>query len=180
MAEDQDWRGNVGGMNWERAERFLGGNALARVACLDDEGNPYVVPLWYTWDGEGFFLVVRERARVAQYMKKNPKVSLVVDEAAVDDERGEYILPKVFCQGRAEIIEEPNVGGKWVGIAEGMSVRYLGPDGPTYLVPTLTQPRWLIKIMPERIKTWEGVGWGKQYWVESEGNPTYKEVHGLD
>ena len=180
MAEDQSWRGNVGGMEWERAERFLSGNAFARVACLDDDGNPYVVPLWYSWDGEGFFLVVRERSRIARYMKERPNVSLVIDEASVDDERGQFTLPKVFCQGRAQIVEEPNTGGQWVGIAEEMSVRYLGPDGPTYLVPTLTQPRWLIKIIPERIKTWEGVGWGKQYWVESEGTPTYEEVHGID
>jgi len=113
-------------------------------------------------------------------MKNNPNVSLVVDEMEVDDERGQFTLPKVFCQGQAEIVEEANVGGAWVQVAEEMSVRYLGPDGPTYLVPTLVQPRWLIKIVPEYIKTWEGVGWGKQYWVEAEGNPTYEEVHGLE
>ena len=111
MSEDQTWRGNVGGMEWERAERFLSGNAFARVACIDDEGNPYVVPLWYTWDGEGFLLVIRERARIARYMKNNPNVSLVVDEMEVDDERGQFTLPKVFCQGQAEIVEEANVGG---------------------------------------------------------------------
>jgi nitroimidazol reductase NimA-like FMN-containing flavoprotein (pyridoxamine 5'-phosphate oxidase superfamily) len=180
MSEDQTWRGNVGGMEWERAERFLTGNAFARVACIDGDGKPYVVPLWYTWDGEGFLLVIRERARIARYMKNNPNVSLVVDEMEVDDERGQFTLPKVFCQGRAEIVEEANVGGAWVKVAEEMSVRYLGPDGPTYLVPTLVQPRWLIKIVPEYIKTWEGVGWGKQYWVEAEGNPTYEQVHGLE
>ena len=31
--------------------------------------------------------------------------------------------------------------------------RYLGPDGPTYLVATLEQPRWLIKINPTNVTT---------------------------
>ncbi len=48
-------------------------------------------------------------------------------------------------------------------IAERMSVRYLGPNGPEYLTATLDQPRWLIKVTPERVVTWQGVDWAKKY-----------------
>ena len=41
-------------------------------------------------------------------------------------------MEKVLCEGVADLVEESVVDGKWVGIAEKMAVRYLGPDGPTY------------------------------------------------
>ena len=58
-----------------------------------------------------------------------------------------------------------------------MSYRYLGPNGPTYLVSTLQQPRWLIKMVPSEIKTWKGVGWARRYWVAESGGPSYEEAH---
>ena len=65
----------------------------------------------------------------------------------------------------------------WVAIGEKMAVRYLGPDGPTYLEPTLNQPRWLFRLHPEKLRSWQGVGWAKNYWIENTGGPTWKEVH---
>ena len=70
---------------------------------------------------------------------------------------------KVIAQCRAEIVEEPNVGGAWVPIAERMSVRYLGENGPKYLEPTLTAPRWLIALRPVRMWTWQGNDWHSRY-----------------
>jgi hypothetical protein len=60
-----------------------------------------------------------------------------------------------------------------------MSIRYVGPDGPTYLVSTLEQPRWLLRIVPTVVKTWQGVGWARRYWVQDAAGPTYDEAHGL-
>jgi hypothetical protein len=68
-----------------------------------------------------------------------------------------------MVKGKAEIVEEANVGGKWVEIATRMSVRYLGVNGPDYLAPTLPEPRWLIFVHPEKMITWQGVDWAKRY-----------------
>lgn len=178
MAED--WRGNIGGMSEERMHAFLAGDVNARVAVLDDDGRPYVLPLWYHWDGDAFWFVIRERSAIARYMAERPDVGLVIDSTSLHDEEHDrhFEMPKVFAQGKAEVVERPNVGGEWVDIAEQMAIRYLGPNGPSYLVPTLQQPRWLFKVVPDTIKTWEGVGWAKRYWVESEEGPSYEEVHG--
>ena len=63
--------------------------------------------------------------------------------------------------------------GRWVTIAEEMSLRYLGPNGPRYLEPTLTEPRWLFFIEPIETKSWQGVDWPAQYkhsdWGEAKG-----------
>jgi hypothetical protein len=29
------------------------------------------------------------------------------------------------------------------------------------------------------LKTWEGTGWAKRYWVETEKSVSYEEAHGL-
>ena len=107
---------------------------------------------------------------MGEHLKRDPRVSFTID---VPD-----TLEKVIGQGNAELVEEPNVGGQWVEVATRMSVRYLGPNGPTYLEPTLDQPRWLFKITPTWTQTWQGVGWARRYWVEG-GGTSYEEAHGL-
>ena len=49
--DDESWRGKIGGMSADEIDRFLNEPFLARVACLDDNDWPYVVPCWYQWDG---------------------------------------------------------------------------------------------------------------------------------
>jgi len=44
-----------------------------------------------------------------------------------------------------------------------MAVRFLGEHGPEYLVPTYDRPRYLIKIAPTKMLTWDGVEWAKKY-----------------
>ena len=84
---------------------------------------------------------------------------------------------KVLCEGTAELVEENVVEGRWVEIANNMAVRYLGPDGPTYLAPTMNQPRWLFRLNPTVFRTWQGVGWAKSYWVNNTGGPSWQEAH---
>ena len=69
----------------------------------------------------------------------------------------------MLLQGTAELLERPNVGGKWVEMANEMSYRYLGEHGPDYLVPTLNEPRWLFFVRPRKITTWQGVDWAQKY-----------------
>jgi nitroimidazol reductase NimA-like FMN-containing flavoprotein (pyridoxamine 5'-phosphate oxidase superfamily) len=182
MAEE--FRGKLGALDKEEMDQFLAGSALARLACLKPDGSPYVIPVWYQWDGSSFWFVGRQRSAWCEYIKKDGRVSIVIDsdhsgsDLPGTAEEGQKIeIPKVFVEGTAEVVEEPNIGGQWVQVAETMSYRYLGPDGPTYLVSTLHQPRWLIRLQPTRIKTWQGVGWSPKYWVEGTGGKTYSEVH---
>ena len=72
--------------------------------------------------------------------------------------------------GKAELIEEPNVGGHWVEIANEMSLRYLGENGPKYLVPTLNEPRWLFFVKPKKIYSWQGTDWAKPLQAQRMGN----------
>jgi hypothetical protein len=152
---DESWRGKVGPMQPEEMEAFLAGSNFARLATVDAEGWPYVVPAWHEWSEGRFWLVARKRSTWAGYLVAEPRCAITVDETG-----GQR---KVIAQCRAEAVEEPNVGGRWVEVARRMSVRYLGEHGPDYLEPTLGWPRWLFALEPVRMWTWQGNDWAPRY-----------------
>ena len=154
-ASSESWRGKVGQLDREELDSFLAEGRIARLACIDDEGWPYVVPCWQEWDGEGFWVIPRKKSAWAGYLRQEPRCAITVDEDGT--------LRKVIAQCTAKLIEEPNVGGRWVPIAERMSLRYLGENGPKYLEPTLDKPRWLFYLEPHRLWTWQGVDWARRY-----------------
>jgi hypothetical protein len=94
------------------------------------------------------------RTRPGQYIQKNRRVSLYIDDTTIYNNR-------VQVKGEATVLEEPNLGGRSVEIATRMSVRYLGEHGPQYVEPTLTEPRWLLFVKPLEIKN-GGCGLGNK------------------
>ena len=155
MSEDESWRGTVGKLGEDAVAVFLAEPKIARLACLDENGWPYVVPCWQEWDGDAFWVVPRERAAWGRYLEADPRCAITVDE--------EGAQRKVVAQCRAELVERPNVGGEWVAVAERMATRYLGENGPKYLEPTLDKPRWLYRLVPVALQTWQGQDWARRY-----------------
>jgi nitroimidazol reductase NimA-like FMN-containing flavoprotein (pyridoxamine 5'-phosphate oxidase superfamily) len=137
------------------AERdaFLQRGIVCRLGCLDDAGHPYVVPSWFEYADGGFYLVARARSAWARFLERDGRVSLCID--AENSER-------VRVRGTARLVEAPNVGGRWVAIAQRMVTRYMGERGAAYLAQTIDEPRWLFFVEPERITTWKG-GWAERY-----------------
>jgi len=160
-----DWRGRkLGGMSAAEIDAFLAGPWLARLACLKPDGWPYVVPVWYHWDGEAFWVVARKRSEWAHFMAADPRVSLVVDEP-------EPPIRKVICEGRAEVIEagvgpylENGEKSVWNRIGdEHTGPRYLGPRAQEYRGSVNVEPCWTFRIAPTRLTTWQGFGWHQRY-----------------
>ena len=44
---------------------------VARIATIDENGVPYVTPMWQEWDGEAFWIIPRERSAWVAHIKKN-------------------------------------------------------------------------------------------------------------
>ncbi|MGH2558743.1 MAG: pyridoxamine 5'-phosphate oxidase family protein [Thermomicrobiales bacterium] len=154
-ANDEGWRGKGGRMSQDEMEAFLATDVLCRLGCLDEKGWPYVIPVWFQYRDGGFYVIPRQRSAWATMLQHDERVYLTMDETGPQR--------KVLVKGQAELIEEPNIGGRWVEIAREMSYRYLGEHGPDYLVPTLNEPRWLFFVRPLKITTWQGVDWAKRY-----------------
>lgn len=133
---------------------FLAGPVICRLGCLDDDGWPYVVPVWTQHSDGGFYVVPRERSVWARYLERDGRVSLCLDER--DQHR------RVLVKGRAAVVEHPNVGGRWTPILLEMAERYWGERGVEYHAKTLGEPRWLFFIEPVSITSWQGT-WAQRY-----------------
>lgn len=148
----------------DRLGRFLQGRLLARVALVTGEGQPYVVPVWYHWDGQALWFVGRERSEWCQIVDRSPVMAAVVDaegDYVVEGER--FFTPRATFRGVARVVERPGEGTAWVPVARAMAERYRGQAGLDYLGTTLTEGRWLIRLDDPRVTSWEGGGWAARY-----------------
>lgn len=142
-------------MTDEERAAFLAQPIICRLGCLDDDGYPYVVPTWFAYADEGFYLVPRERSEWARYLARDGRCSLCIDAS-------ELPYRRVLVRGRATVIETPNVGGRWFAIGARMAEHYRGAEGLDYIERTKDEPRWLFFVHPEQITSTTG-GWAKRY-----------------
>ena len=141
-------------MTQSQIDDLLHSNTICRLACVDEEGAPYVVPCWFTYADGGFYVVPRARAAWARYLKNDGRVFLCID---AEDGR------RVLVKGNASVVEEPNVGGKWVAIGQEMAERYGGETGLKYLETTMQEPRWLFFIEAAGEMLSSSGGWAEKY-----------------
>lgn len=157
---DTSWMGKNATLTREEMDAFLQKPVVARLATVKSDGAPYVAPVWHSWDGEALWIVPREKSVYVTHLRREPRVCV-----SIALETAPYT--RVTIQGAAEIVEGPVDGqggsAQWVSVARGMARRYLGEHGPDYLEPTLDRPRYLVKITPRKITTWEGVEWHEKY-----------------
>ena len=81
-----------------------------------------------------------------------------------DDVHAEHT--RVIVQGRAAVLEgpvAPSASARLGALTRRLSLRYLGPDGPTYAERTIHRPRVLVEIRPESWRTWTGREWHVRY-----------------
>lgn len=151
-------------MNDEQVETFLAGSCLARLACLQPDGSPYVIPIWYHWADGRLWFVGREKSAWCTYLDRDPRVAVTIDTEGEYEVGGvAFLTPKVVAAGKAEIVSRPGDDVRWQEIALAMARRYRGEAGVEYVKNTTDMGRWLIALEPETMQTWEGGGWAKRY-----------------
>jgi nitroimidazol reductase NimA-like FMN-containing flavoprotein (pyridoxamine 5'-phosphate oxidase superfamily) len=129
---------------------FLSQPLIARIAtCNPGTFQPHVVPVWYEWDGQAVWISSFRTTRKIREIRKNPRISLVVDIAQTGDAN-----QGVIFEGKAELISDPDVG-----VQRGTSIysRYLGLKGAQADEPQswLHDPdHLLIRLVPDWIHFW--------------------------
>jgi len=160
MTEGQkypDWMGKMRGLYPQELKTFLDGPVVARIATVDSQGDPYITPVWQEWDGEALWVIPRARTIFVKHLQRFPRCS-----ASCAKDSSPYT--RALLRGKAEIVAGPELmHGEWLEMARRMSVRYLGDRGPEYLEPSRVRPRYWVKIIPEKIISWEGVEWAAKY-----------------
>ncbi len=146
------------GLSKTAIDDFLATAVIARLATVKPDGAPYVVPIWQHWDGEAMWVIPRGKSAFVENIRHEPRVCV----SCADDVNPAHT--RVTIEGTAEIVEGPApLVGRLKEIGEEMAVRYMGPDGPKYAGRTANRPRYLVKITPNRITSWQGSEWHRRY-----------------
>lgn len=135
-----------GAFSSEQIDLHLRESAIPlRLACVDSEGAPLVLSLWYLWRDDAIWCATASGARVVALLRDEPRCGFEVARDA-PPYRG------VRGQGRAELLAE--MGGP---ILEALVDRYLGTRESRFA-------RWLlsrrddemaIRISPTRVSSWD-------------------------
>ena len=62
-----------------KAEDFIRIQKILRIATIDAKGNPHIVPVWYNYESDKFYIGTNTRTKKAKNVKQNPKVSFCID-----------------------------------------------------------------------------------------------------
>ena len=159
-----EWMGKMRGLTPAEIDEFLAGPVVARIAMVKPDGRPYLALVWQEWDGQALYFIPREKSAFIPYIQANPYLAI---SCALDQSP----FTRVLFEGQAQILEGPRpMEGLMLEIAWRMAARYLGELGPRYLEPTRPRPRYLVKFIPEKITSWEGVEWHPKYLSETENS----------
>jgi DNA-binding IclR family transcriptional regulator/nitroimidazol reductase NimA-like FMN-containing flavoprotein (pyridoxamine 5'-phosphate oxidase superfamily) len=130
----------------QQVDDFLQGPWAARLACVRPDGLPHVIPVWQEWNGEVFHVIAWKGSQWAEYLLKNPSVSLSVDEPWPPFRR-------VVVRGRAEAIPADGPGVDTAALVQRLTRRYLGQanNGLSQQIHTA------FRIRPEYLGGWQGM-----------------------
>jgi hypothetical protein len=132
-------------------DAFLHQALVASLSYLSDDGYPASVPLWYDWDGHAFWLVPSPAAEWAEYVRRNPRVSLSISESTPP-------LRRVLARGPILQVDDPDAS-QWRSVEGRLAARYarLDParllEGPS----SGSQSRTLLRLVPQQLIAWRGL-----------------------
>ncbi|MFN3218872.1 MAG: pyridoxamine 5'-phosphate oxidase family protein [Acidimicrobiales bacterium] len=144
---------------------------LARIATVDDDGFPRVLPLWFIRDGSRLLFTPRAPAVIWRNIQRDPKVGISIDES-------EQPYRKVTVQGVVDVVHPPGEDDAWRDRYRAIAKRYTADwFADTYVDGTDDQPRALCAVelaaATTRLSTWRmpvagedrrGV-WAKRYYL---------------
>jgi nitroimidazol reductase NimA-like FMN-containing flavoprotein (pyridoxamine 5'-phosphate oxidase superfamily) len=127
----------------EDLDAFLTEERVLRLATLDDEGWPAVVPLWFVWHEEAIWVWNLTRARRTRRLREGTRCAFTVDAGV------EYVELR-GASGRLEyaFVDDDDVP---VGVRTAFAVKYLGTEEP--LEPA-DHHQW-IRMVPTTLRSWD-------------------------
>lgn len=146
---------------------------LVRVATVDEDGSPRVVPIWYLHrDGEILF-TPRARSVFLANLRRDPRVGLSIDEEPLP-------YRKVSVQGEARLVHDLGEDDVWRDLYREIATRYVPAEqADAYVQETIDEPRALLAVdlSSSRVTTWRmPVGdedltgiWARRYYGATAG-----------
>jgi PPOX class probable F420-dependent enzyme len=143
---------------------------LLRLATVDEDGMPRVVPIWYIHEDGEIFFTPRGPAAFLANLRRDPRVGLSIDEEALP-------YRKVTVQGEARLVHDVGADDAWRDLYRHIAYRYVGKDAAdAYVDNTIDQPRALLAVpvagskvttwrMPNQTEDQTGI-WHRRYYLD--------------
>ena len=130
-----------------RASDFIRTQKILRIATIDAKGNPHIVPVWYKYESDKFYIGTNTRTIKARNVKQNPKVSFCIDVGINSPE-----IFGVMGIGKAKLVLE----NKHVkSVAKKILLRYFKSLKNKSAQQLLKDTNCIIEIVPKKITTWK-------------------------
>jgi len=126
------------------AQKLLHSKIPARMAYVWMDGTPRVVPIWFHWNGHEIVMATPPRAPKLKALKKNPKISLTIDE-------NDFPQKVLLIRGTARLEPVEGIAPEYAAAAD----RYFDAEQAE---AWLSQLRTLISSQVRIIVTPEWVG----------------------
>jgi nitroimidazol reductase NimA-like FMN-containing flavoprotein (pyridoxamine 5'-phosphate oxidase superfamily) len=87
-------------MKPEEIRQYLDKPLLARLATTD-AGWPHVVPVWFEFDGENFWIPAQAKTVKVEHIRRDKRVSLIID--TYTEPISKFNITQVMVKGEAEL-----------------------------------------------------------------------------
>ena len=130
-----------------KSKDFIKSQKILRLATIDPQGNPHIVPVWYDYINGKFYIGTNTRTKKAKNVKKNPKVSFLIDVGIKS--------PNIFGImgiGIAKIIVENK---RVQRVAKKILLRYFKSLKNISAQQLLNDTDCIIEIIPKKLTSWK-------------------------
>ena len=128
-------------------KEFLKSQKILRLATIDHLGNPHIVPVWYMYYNNKFYIGTNTKTRKAKNIKANSKVSFCIDIGIKSPD-----IIGTMGIGRAKLILKPERVNL---LAEKILLRYFKNLRNQSAQQLLNQTDCIIEIAPKKITNWK-------------------------
>ncbi|HMK32323.1 MAG TPA: pyridoxamine 5'-phosphate oxidase family protein [Nitrosopumilaceae archaeon] len=130
-----------------KKSEFLKSQKILRLATIDNKKNPHIVPVWYEFKDNKFYVGTNTRTKKAKNIKKNPKVSFCVDVGVRSPD-----IFGVMGIGKARLILEKK---QISTIAKSILKRYFKNLNEKAAQELLDDTNCIIEILPRKTTIWK-------------------------
>jgi nitroimidazol reductase NimA-like FMN-containing flavoprotein (pyridoxamine 5'-phosphate oxidase superfamily) len=130
-----------------KSKEFLKSQKILRLATIDSFGNPHIVPVWYMFVNDKFYVGTNTHTKKARNIKKNPKIAFCVDSGI----KSPNILG-VMGIGKARLLLKQN---RVEILAKKILLRYFMNLKNQSAQHLLNETDCIIEIIPNKITIWK-------------------------
>lgn len=126
---------------------FIRSQRILRLATIDPQGNPHIIPVWYDYINGKFYIGTNTRTIKARNVKENPRVSFCIDVGIKSPD-----IFGIMGIGRARLILE----NKRVRlVAKKILLRYFKSLKNKSAQRLLNDTDCIIEIIPKKLTSWK-------------------------